>query len=1270
MTCWIKVAVKTIVLLGFALALNGANGRVAARHDASSPSTPPLRQAASAHTAVGISATLATATYPVTVAPEIGTNDFRISTQATPGGITVTNAAYNSTTEQYLVVWEGVSGADANGDFKAKIYGQLIDARTGAEVGTNDFVVAAIGPDSDGGQDASAPNVVYNATLNEFLIVFIGDDKPETANPNPPPATLVFDTNEVYAQRVAANGTLLGGQLRVSDMGALDTNGNYDAFAPDVVWNSTDNQYLVVWHSDDDSNGLVNSELEIFGQLLGYSGGNLVELGTNDFQISMMGGANGTTAFDAREPAVTWNSTNNDYLVVWQADDNTGGRVDNRFIIFGRRYGSNGTALDASFFQISNIGAVSDTSVETFSPDVTYNSTSNEYLVVWEGDGANSTAGSANDFEIWAQRLNGATGAASGSNVQLSNMGTAGSSNFTAQTAAVTYNPNNQEYLVVWRGDTNTGGLVDDEYEIFGLRLSQTLMTIEGVLRLSDMGTNGQPNPGLQPPAVAYSNRSVNDYLVVWAGENPGVTAAGEGEVWGQFVATNANLQITKTRNSSATPAPGEAVQYTITYSNSGPDTVFDIVLTDLIPAAVTGTSFMTSGVTGAAPVLRMGTTYIWDVAQLASGQGGTITINGTVGAAVGDGMLVGNTASIATTTVISDPNSSNNSQTVNFTVDAGPSLTINQAMGQADPANSSPINFTVVFSETVNDFATGDVTLSGTAGATTAMVSGSGTTYNVAVSGMTTSGTVIATIAAGVATGAGGKANTASTSTDNTVTYDPNAPTVLSSNRANSNPTNAASVSFTVTFSESVTGVDTNDFALTTTGLTGAAITNVSGGNNVYTVTVSTGSGNGTLRLDVSDNDSIQDAVGNPLGGAGAGNGNFTTGQNYDVDKAAPTVQSSNRADANPTSASSVNFTVTFSENVTGVDTGDFSLTTAGLSGAMISSISGGNNVYMVTVSTGSGNGTLRLDVVDNDSILDAAGNLLGGTGAGNGNFTTGQVYDVLLNCAANLSKLSESFAANGGSGSVMVTIPAGCMWTAVSNNPSFITVNAPTGTHTGNGTVTYTVASHSSTNARSGTITIASQTFTVLQGAAFLDVPNNHPLYNEIGKLSARGVTLGCGGGNFCPDNNVTREQIAALLLRAKEGGAYVPPPATGTVFADVSAGNPFAAFIEELYNRGITLGCAAGPLRYCPTDPVRRDQAAVFILRTKEGAGYMPPPATGTIFADVPANMLFANFIEDLYTKGITAGCAVGPLRYCPVLPVTRGQMAAFLVRAFEL
>ena len=104
------------------------------------------------------------------------------------------------------------------------------------------------------------------------------------------------------------------------------------------------------------------------------------------------------------------------------------------------------------------------------------------------------------------------------------------------------------------------------------------------------------------------------------------------------------------------------------------------------------------------------------------------------------------------------------------------PTVTINQAAAQSDPTSASPINFTVVFSERVTGFTTGDVTLSGTAGATTATVTeiapNNGTTYNVAVSGMTAPGTVIATIGASVATDVAGNANAASTSTDNTVDF------------------------------------------------------------------------------------------------------------------------------------------------------------------------------------------------------------------------------------------------------------------------------------------------------------------------------------------------------------------------------------------------------------------------------------------------------------------------------------------------------------------
>jgi hypothetical protein len=110
------------------------------------------------------------------------------------------------------------------------------------------------------------------------------------------------------------------------------------------------------------------------------------------------------------------------------------------------------------------------------------------------------------------------------------------------------------------------------------------------------------------------------------------------------------------------------------------------------------------------------------------------------------------------------------------------------------------------------------------------------------------------------------------------------------------------------------------------------------------------------------------------------------------------PAVNSITRADANPTSASSVKYNVSFSESVTGVGTNDFTLTiTGGISGASVSAVSGSGSTRMVTVNTGVGTGTLRLNVADNDSILDGSGNPLGGGGSGNGDYTSGEVYSIV---------------------------------------------------------------------------------------------------------------------------------------------------------------------------------------------------------------------------------------------------------------------------------
>jgi len=205
------------------------------------------------------------------------------------------------------------------------------------------------------------------------------------------------------------------------------------------------------------------------------------------------------------------------------------------------------------------------------------------------------------------------------------------------------------------------------------------------------------------------------------------------------------------------------------------------------------------------------------------------------------------------------------------------PAVTVNQASTQADPTNSLPIYFVAVFSEPISTttFTAGDVSLSGstapgaTATGVTQIAPNDGTTFQITIGGMTGSGTVVVSIPAGGVQDPAGNGNLASTSSDNSVTYDITAPTVVSITRADPNPTSAASVQFIVTFSEVVTGVDAGDFSLTTTGsIAGAGVTGVSGAGSTYTVTVSTGTGSGTLRLDVPAPATITDPAGNGLSG------------------------------------------------------------------------------------------------------------------------------------------------------------------------------------------------------------------------------------------------------------------------------------------------------------------------------------------------------------------------------------------------------------------
>jgi hypothetical protein len=122
---------------------------------------------------------------------------------------------------------------------------------------------------------------------------------------------------------------------------------------------------------------------------------------------------------------------------------------------------------------------------------------------------------------------------------------------------------------------------------------------------------------------------------------------------------------------------------------------------------------------------------------------------------------------------------------------------------------------------------------------------------------------------------------------------------------------------------------------------------------------------------------------------------------------------------------------------------------------------------------------------------------------------------------------------------------------------------------------------------------------------GAVFTDVPASHWAAAWIEQLRLDGITGGCWANPpaYCPESPVTRAQMAVFLLRARHGFDYTPPAATGTIFTDVPITHWAAAWIEQLYQEGITAGCTVPPAlpSYCPESPNLRREMAVFLVRT---------------------------------------------------------------------
>jgi Tol biopolymer transport system component len=349
------------------------------------------------------------------------------------------------------------------------------------------------------------------------------------------------------------------------------------------------------------------------------------------------------------------------------------------------------------------------------------------------------------------------------------------------------------------------------------------------------------------------------------------------------------------------------------------------------------------------------------------------------------------------------DGSADSNVATVSITVNAvdhvAPTVTINQAPGQADPTNASPISFSVVFSEPVTGFSGSDVSFAGSTvgGTLVASVTASGASYNVAVTGMSGTGAVVASIPAGAVHDLAGNPSLASTSTDNTVFYDGVAPMVtINQAPGQADPTNASPIVFTVTFSEPVTGFDAGDISLAGSTVGGTLSVGISGSGTSYMVSVTGMSGSGAVVASIPAG-AVHDLAGNPsLASTSTDNTVF-------FDGVAPMVTINQAAgQADPTNGSPIVFTATFSEAVTGFDAGDISLAGSTVGGALAVSVSGSGLTYTVSVTGMSGSGVVVASIPAG-AVHDLAGNpSLASTRTDNTVFFDGVAPTVTINQAA----------------------------------------------------------------------------------------------------------------------------------------------------------------------------------------------------------------------------------------------------------------------------
>ena len=333
-------------------------------------------------------------------------------------------------------------------------------------------------------EDQVNPAIAFNSDADEFLVVW--EDYVWQS----------IGTLGIAAQRIGVNGTLIG-----ESFPAVGEWFFFRSFQnPDIVYNPSANEYLLVWEYEQSSD-----DHHIYARRLSSTG---AAIGSDHIHIA------DTSKFESN-PQVAYNSTDNEYLIIWEhrnVDSITTGSGTIDIIqndIHGQRVSSNGSVLGSPI-------VITNGSLDQSTPSVAFGSTNGQYLVVWQD------TQSTGETDIYGQRI-GRTGALAGGKIAISTW------EYNQVKPRLAYNNKANEFLILWE-DHHWGW--GDARDIYAQRVNGS-----GILQGANFAVAWEGDDLLLNPDVAY-NPNANEYLAAWEYEE----YYGDSHIYQRRVSSNGTL--------------------------------------------------------------------------------------------------------------------------------------------------------------------------------------------------------------------------------------------------------------------------------------------------------------------------------------------------------------------------------------------------------------------------------------------------------------------------------------------------------------------------------------------------------------------------------------------------------------------------------------------------------------------------------------------------------------------------------------------------------